>query len=132
MSRRPGLRAIAAVLAVAALSGFTIEPKPRLEDASGRAKVVDTSGALLPGAMVEITGQSQIGGAQTVTTPPAGGATVSPPSVGSGSVTTPRANPPAVNTPAVPSRSAGAGGATVTAAAPSVCSTMSSAAIATQ
>ena len=33
-----------------------------------QGKVVDTSGALLPGAMVELTGQSQIGGAQTVTT----------------------------------------------------------------
>ena len=52
--------------------------------------------------------------AQTVTTPPVGGATVTPPSVGGGAVTTPPVASPGVNTPAMPSRSVGAGGATVT------------------
>ncbi|HJU43811.1 MAG TPA: TonB-dependent receptor, partial [Vicinamibacterales bacterium] len=33
-----------------------------------QGKVVDTSGAVLPGATVELTGQAQIGGAQTATT----------------------------------------------------------------
>lgn len=44
-----------------------------------------------------------------MTAPPAGGATVNPPAVGGGAVTAPSATPPAV-----PSRSVGAGGATVT------------------
>lgn len=66
---------------------------------------------LLALALVTAAGAAS---AQTVTTPPVGGATVTPPSVGGGAVTTPSATPPAVNTPAMPSRSVGAGGATVT------------------
>jgi hypothetical protein len=74
-----------------ASQGSTFNP-----DFATREEALFMMRTLLTLALVAAAGAA---GAQTVTTPPVGGATVTP---------------PAVNTPAMPSRSVGAGGATVT------------------
>lgn len=63
------LRSLVAVLLLPVLAA---PAAAQTTTGSLQGKVVDTSGAVLPGATVELSGQAQIGGAQTATTDRAG------------------------------------------------------------